>query len=189
MYKAYGITVMLNHLLPALRRGAVDGKWDRVATIMAVAPLMAAATMQARSVAYGKTPEDMDKPGFWVKAVGASGVFGPFSDTLLADSTRYDYNLADSIIGPAWDLGTGIVKLTGGNLIRAVDPEKDTQFSKDAAKLFQQYSPKIAYTRLLQERLVYDQLNRMADPTYDSRMISMEKKMMKEKGQEFWYRP
>lgn len=189
MYKAYGITVMLNHLLPALRRGAVDGKWGRVATIMAVAPLMAAATMQARSVIYGKTPEDMDKPAFWVKSFAASGVFGPFSDTLLADSTRYDYNLADSIIGPAWDLGTGIAKLTGGNLIRAVDPEQDTQFAKDAAKLFQQYSPKIAYTRLLQERLVYDQLNRMADPTYDSRMIAMEKKMMKEKGQEFWYRP
>jgi len=189
MYKAYGITVMLNHILPALRRGAVEGRWDRVATIMAVAPLMAAATMQARSVIYGKTPEDMDKPGFWVKAVAASGVFGPFSDTLLADSTRYDYNVADSIIGPSFDLITGVMKLTGGNLIRAADPEQETQFAKDAAKLFQQYSPKIAYTRLLQERLIYDQLNRMADPTYDSRMIAMEKKMMREKGQEFWFRP
>lgn len=187
MYKSYGITMMLNHTLPALQRAATDGKWGRAAAILGTMPLLAAATMQARNVLYGKSPEDMTKPDFWRRAAQGSGAFGPLTDLALGEST-FDRHVFEQMLGPVYGFGKDAYDITKENISEALSGEK-VNAPREAARLFQLYTPKLWYTRVLQERLLYDQLNRMADPMYDSRLRRIENKMREEKGQEFWWKP
>lgn len=187
MFKSFGVTVLLNHTIPALQRGAAEGKWGRLAAIMTVTPLIAAGTIQAKNVLYGKTPQDMDDAKFWQAALLQSGSLGIFGDIGFADATRYDYNIGRNLAGPVPQLATDVSKLMLGNFEKAIYEGEESKFMANLAKTTQTYSPKLWYTRLLQERLIYDQMNRMADPTYDSKLRRTENKLRKDKGQEFWW--
>jgi len=189
MFKSFAITVMLNHILPAMQRGAEQGKWGRAAAIMTAAPMLGAMTVQAKQYLYGKTAKDMDSIDFWKTAFLQGGAFGYFGDYIFADVNRYDYSFGEQILGPAPQLVTDTAKLFFGNLEKALEDGEEANFMKNASKYFQRYTPKLWYTRLLQERLIYDELNRMTDPLYDTKMRRLENKMREDTGTEFWSPP
>lgn len=189
MFKSFGITVLLNHIIPSLQRGANDGKWGRAAAIATISPILGAMTLQAKQYIYGKTAMDMDNLQFWKMSAMQSGAFGYFGDFILADTNRYDYNLGEALAGPVPQLATDMAKLFYGNMEKAIEDGEETKFLAQSAKNFQKYTPKLWYLRIFQERLMYDQINRMADPMYDVRMQRLENKMMQETGQSYWSKP
>jgi hypothetical protein len=189
MYKSYGITIMLNHVLPALQRGATEGKWGRAGAIGVVAPLMAAMTMQVSNLMSGKTTERVDTPDFWRRAYQRSGVMGPFTDFAFGDATSYGNGPLKGALGPMYSLSEDLYNFGMGNAQLAISDSANSHPAKGAARLVQRYTPKLWYTKLLQERLIYDQFNRMADPLYDHRMRGIEQKMLNERGQRYYYGP
>lgn len=189
MFKSFGITVTLNHILPALRQGASEGKWGRAGAIMVGSTLIGASTLQLKAMLYGKTPQDMDTVKFWKSAALQGGGFGIFDTFVLADSNAYNESIAKGLAGPVVGLADDTRKLFMGNFDKAIEEGKESKFIADLAKYTQRYTPKMWYTRLLQERIMYDQLNRMADPLYDTKMRRLENKMRRDKGQEFWWGP
>lgn len=189
MFKSFAITSTLNHILPALQRGATEGKWGRAAAMATVLPLVGAGVVQAKQVLYGRTPKDMDSIDFWKQAALQSGVFGVVGDYAFSDVNRYDYSLGKQIAGPAPQLLTDVAKTFYGNFEKAIQDGEESAFIKDLSKLTTRYTPKLWYTRLLQERIFLDAMNRAADPLYDKKMNQVERRMKKETGSEYWYGP
>jgi hypothetical protein len=193
MFKSFIITSMINHTLPYTRYALSTGKVQRLATHIVGATLLGAAALQLGELSKGKTTRDMDSPLFWMAAATKGGGFGLLGDIMLQDTSRFDYNIANAIGGPMVGLTNDVVRLTLGNLYKAMDENQEEKFWKDAVEFNKQYSPipgaKLWYSRLLFDRAINDQLDRMADPEFDSRIMRVENKMQKETGQEYWWQP
>lgn len=190
MFKSFGLTVMINHTLPALRYAA-QGRIGRIAAMATVLPLLGGMAIQSRNVLYGKTPQDMDKASFWAASLVQGGGFGILGDFFFADYSRYNQSIGSTLLGPGFGLADNLARATLGNLYKAIDEDKESNFVRDMTKIATQNIPmiKLWYTRLFMERLVLDQLERMSDPGYDARIRRVERKMQKEKGQNFYWRP
>lgn len=194
MFKSYGITVILNHLLPALRHAATAQGLDRlsqIAPLLIGTTILGAASMQARQVLYGKTPRDMNDTKFWQAAMLQGGGFGIFSDFLFTDMSRFGADLTKTLLGPVAGFTNDAYRVFKGNFDKALDEEEHTKFFSDFYQFAKRNIPavKLWYTRLLIERLMLDQVERMIDPKFDRRMNNIESKMKREYGQEFWWKP
>jgi hypothetical protein len=194
MFKSFGITVVMNHLLPAMRHAATAQGFDRISRLMPMligTTVMGALAMQAKDVVYGKTPRDMGNKDFWQMAMMQGGGFGIFGDYLLSDTSRFNQNFQTTLMGPVAGFVNDGFRVFAGNFDRALEEGTETKFLADFSQFSSRYIPgvKLWYTRLLLERSLLDQVQRMADPLYDTRMSRIESKMMREKQQEFWWAP
>lgn len=189
MFKSYGITVLINHIIPALQRAGSEGKWGRVAAIMTAMPLLGALSIQAKDVVYGKTPRAMDNVDFWRQAFLQSGVFGYYSDFIFADYSRYGQSSGSIFAGPVFGAFDDLKNTFHAALESAFVEGKENEFAKELAANFKAYTPKLWYTRVLQEQLMYNQINRLADPNFDHKMRLLERKMERKTGSEFWAKP
>lgn len=194
MFKSFGITVVLNHLLPALRQVATSrgmSRLSRIAPLLLGTTLLGAAAIQARQVLQGKTTRDTNNPKFWMAAMMQGGGFGIFGDYLFSDASRFGADLGSTLAGPVVGFGNDVYKTFKGNFDRALDENSETKFQADAYQMAKKYIPavKLWYTRLLLERLMLDQAERMIDPKFDTRMSRIEGKMKRDYGQSFWWDP
>ena len=93
--------------------------------------------------------------------------------------------------GPTIGVANDIYRTFKGNFDRALDDNSESKFQADAFQMAKRYIPavKLWYTRLLLERLMLDQVERMVDPKFDMRMSRIEGKMKRDYGQSFWWQP
>lgn len=194
MFKSFAITVVLNHMLPSLRHAATANGIDRLARIAPVligTTILGAAAIQARQVLYGKTTRDMSDRKFWMAAAAQGGGFGIFGDYLFNDYSRFNQSFLTTFAGPMFGLVNDAARVFKGNFDRALDENDESRFFSDLYQFAERNIPaaKLWYTRLLLERLVLDQAERMIDPNFDTRMRRIEGKMQKEYGQQFWWSP
>lgn len=194
MFKSFGITVVLNHLLPSMRHAATARGLDRMSHLL---PMLVGTTVlggmaiQAKDVLYGRTPRDMSNADFWKMAMLQGGGFGIFGDYLLSDTSRFNQNFQTTLMGPVAGFVNDGFRVFSGNFDRALAEGEESKFMADFSQFASRYVPgvKLWYTRLLLERTMLDQVQRMADPLYDTRMNRLESRMMREKQQEFWWAP
>jgi nuclear transport factor 2 (NTF2) superfamily protein len=68
---------------------------------------------------------------------------------------------------------------------------KPTKFGAEAVRFAERYQPggSLWYTRLAMERLIFDELERMADPDAAPRFRRIEQRARRETGQQFFWRP
>jgi hypothetical protein len=195
MFKSFGITVMINHLIPTIRRMGDPTKggerYLRMGALLLGTTLLGAAALQTRDVVYGKTLRDMDNPQFWMSAALQGGGFGIFGDFLFSDQSRFGNTLVETLVGPVAGTMADAVKVFKGNFDRALDEDAETKFFADLYQMAERNIPmiKLWYTRLLLERLVLDHVEKAIDPNYQKRMTRIENRMKKEMGQEFWWKP
>ncbi len=194
MFKSYGITVILNHLMPALQHAATARGVDRlsmIAPLIIGTTVLGAASMQARQVLQGKTPRSMTEGRFWASAAAQGGGFGIFGDFLFSDYSRFGNGLLATMEGPVIGFADDAARVLKGNFDRTLDNGEDPKFMADVFQLASRNIPmiKLWYTRLLIERLVLDHAQRAVDPNFDNRMRRIEQKMHKEYGQDYWWRP
>lgn len=191
MFKSFGITVMLNHTIPALR-AAGQGRMGRLAPMLFVLPLLGAMAMQSRDVLYGKQPQDMDSVSFWSASFLQGGGFGIFGDFLFNDFSRFNQDFITTFAGPMAGAANDFVRVFKGSFDRTLnESEQKDRFFADLYQLAERNIPmvKLWYTRLILERLLLDQAERAIDPTFDKRIRRMERRMQEEKGQQYWIRP
>ena len=190
MLKTFPITVLNTHLLPAIRRARVQKKYDHLAMVTIGTTLIGAMAMQLKDLSKGKEPKDMDDHKFWIAALLQGGGLGLFGDFFLQDRSRFGRSLTVELGGPLPGLVDDIFRATKGNFDRFADG-KEQNFLRDVLRLVKRNTPlsSLWYARLVLERMLFDNLERMADPKFDQRIRRQERKMKKESGQEFWWRP
>jgi len=181
-------------MIPALQQAATARgltRLSRVAPLLIGTTLLGAAAMQAKQIIQGKTTKDADNTKFWMASMMQGGGFGIFGDFLFSDASRFGSDLGSTLTGPVVGLGNDIYRTFKGNFDRTLDPDQETKFMADSFQMAKRYIPavKLWYTRLLLERLMLDQVERMIDPKFDTRMSRIEGKMKRDYGQEFWWAP
>ena len=193
MFKSFGITVMLNHFLPAIRKAATGNgidRFSRIGTLIVGTGILGAAVIQARDVMNGKTPRDMSG-NFWQAALLQGGGFGILGDFIFSDQSRFNRNLLTTLAGPVAGFASDLFRIFKGNFDKALDSDQESKFFADLYQFAKRNVPmvKLWYTRLFLERLVLDQAERLIDSNFDKRMRRTEMKMKKENNQEWWWRP
>lgn len=195
-YKGFAMSAGLMHGWRAVESLAdTNGQWFRgqyMAALMIQATVMGAVALQLKNIAYGKDPEpmfDLEKnPFFWAKAFaqgGAGGVFGDYLKT--AFSTRSSGDAARALT-PTAGLVSDIFALSTGNLGESLEG-KDSHTGREAVRFARKYVPEVWYTRLAMDRLVWDTLQRFADPDAAGAFSRMEERTRKEQATRFWWRP
>lgn len=193
MFKSFGFTVMMNHLIPALRHTATErgfSRLSRIAPYLVGSMFMGMISLQARQIVQGKTAREVDE-----KLAAASlmqgGGFGIFGDFIFSDYSRFGQDLTKTAAGPMMGFASDATRVFKGNFDRMLDEDSDSKFWADFYQFAERNTPaiKLWYIRLLSERLLLDQVERMIDPKFDKRMARQEKRMREDYGQDFWWKP
>lgn len=186
--KSFPVTVMINHLIPALRE-ASQGRGARLGKLAVGSMVFGAFALQMRQVVTGKDPRDMLDPKFWVSATLQGGGLGLFGDFMFADYNRFGQSLGASLAGPVVGSLESVIKI--GDLDSLGTEAQTDRMLADTWRIVNREIPVIRlwYTRLFVERLLLDQIEKAADPSYNVRMRRIEKRMQKQNGQGWWWTP
>ena len=190
MYKNFGVTLVNTHISRAMTQPGMSGKGKYMADLIITTTLMGAFAMQLKEMAKGRDPRPMDSPEFWGAAFLQGGGLGIYGDFLFSDTSRYGGGLEATIAGPVVGLANDVKNLTIGNLQQAARGE-DTNAATEAIAFAARYTPgsSIFYIRAALERMVVDRLEMMADPQSIKDMQQLERKYMRDYGQQYWWRP
>lgn len=210
MFKSFPITVIMTHLLPAMRRAGFGDaklsnaflgsaplnkrKFDHLAVTMIGTTLLGGLAMQLKEIVKGKTTKEsnpMDNPKFWMAAMLQGGGLGLMGDFFLGDYSRFGRNPITEAMGPIPGLFEDIYTATKGNFDRAVFEGDEANPGRDLFRVAKRNIPlgSLWYGRLALERLILDNFERLVDPQFDRRMRKLERKLTKESGQKFWWSP
>lgn len=196
MYKQFPVTLMNTHLMRGVARETRLGKMVYLSHLMLAMTAMGALSYQMKEIAKGRNPMEMfnedGEPNmkFWGRAALQGGGLGLYGDFLFSDLNVYGRGLADQTAGPVVGLFSDIKNLTLGNVAQFAAGD-DTNFGSELAQFAARYTPgnNIWYTRLAFERLVRDNALRYVDPKAPTRFNRMQRKYLKEYGQEYWWAP
>jgi len=191
-YKGFPLAVTIMHGFRMMDTLAdANGQWFRgsyAAGMMVMLTSLGALTLQLKNIAGGKDPEPMDTAKFWARAAAQGGVGGIVTDMakqgFAAQSATDVARLLSPTAGFAWDLQ----QLTLGQLGQRFDG-KEPKFSRDAVNFAGKYTPDVWYTRLAMDRLVWDTLQKAADPDAAGTFARIEERARKDQNTRFWWRP
>jgi hypothetical protein len=190
MYKNFPVTVLNTHVARGLSLDGVAAKGKYLGGFIVTATLMGALAMQLKEVAKGRDPMAMDTPEFWGAAMLQGGGLGIFGDFMFSQTNRFGGGLAETVSGPVVGLANDLRNLTIGNMQQLVTGE-DTNFAREMVSFVSRYFPGSStwYLRLALERTIADQVQMMVDPRAAERMRRLERRYVRERGQEYWWRP
>ena len=199
MFKSFPISVTLTHFIPALRRaGLISGgeggrKFDHLAMIAIGTTMIGAVSITLKDLTRGQKVEDPEKfftPKLLLHSFMQGGGMGLFGDFLLRDASRFGRGPVTEALGPMVGLMDDVFRATKGNFDKSLSGE-DPNFLRDTFRITKRNIPVVGslwYTRLALERLILDNIERLIDPRFDSKMRERERKIFKEKGEKYWWR-
>ena len=191
MFKSFPITVISTHLYRGATVAGLENKIKYLSYLTISTTLFGALAYQAKQVSQGKDPMDMTDPKFWGKAYLQGGGAGIYGDFIGQDANRFGGSFLQTIAGPlAQTALQDLPKLTLGN-IQELAQGKDTNLSADMIQFLRSNTPggSLWYTRLVFERSMLDQLQKMADPKAHRKFRKQIRKKQKDYGQDYWWRP
>lgn len=185
-FKSFPMTYMMTHLT---RAAIQDGAWNKIGAgtkLVALMTMAGAVTAQMQSLIAGRDPQQMDKPEFWTQAFIRGGGGGMLGDLVYSSSTRGGDGITEYLAGP----GPGAVISGTGDLLQALAGNKEMT-GKMLAQHVKSWTPgsSLWFSKIATDRILFDQLQTMIDPNYKQTFGRYEKRMKKEFGQSFWWRP
>ena len=194
MYKGFSIAMWNAHIMRAVTKDW-NGKQDFGYLIRLVTglTLMGGLAIQLKDIAKGKKPRDWDSPDFFFAAMsqgGGLGIFGDFLYTGFTGKSRHGDNLATTMSGPMIGFASDSAELVFSGVAGVTFAGDETNLGREFSKYFKSYTPgnSLWQTRLISERMLFDQLQRLADPKAKSSWKRTEKRMVKEKNQRYWWK-
>lgn len=191
MYKSFGLSLIFNQLR---RVRELQGGWGvkagYVASYMTSMTVAGALAIQLKEIAKGRDPQQMDRASFWGKAVMQGGGLGIFGDFFQSSTSRAGGGFYETLGGPVVGFADDVLRKTiGANAIAAAQG-KDTRIGRDVVNLGRRYNPlaTLLPTRLVLDRIVWDQLQELLDPDANADWRRLEKKMRRESGSQSWWR-
>lgn len=186
MFQSFSMTMMMTHMTAlAVRDGVAGSRTLNNILFYASHILAGAAIVQARQMLQGKDPIDMSRPKFWWQASMQGGGAGYFGDLVSGATQAADRSVVGKFSGPlgglvddAFKAGSAVAQGKPGAIGRGID------FAKHFVP-----GSNLWFSRLATDRLLFDQLHRAIDPTYAEGFARREQRMLKEYGQQSWWRP
>ncbi|MCH9730648.1 MAG: hypothetical protein K0U84_13405 [Actinomycetia bacterium] len=191
LFKSFPLTVITQNFYRGLYQEGGLSKAAYVGMGLIGTTVMGAVALQAKELSRGKDPRPMDDPKFLAAALYQGGGAGIVGDFLFSPESRFGQDPLTTFLGPTVGLGGDFLNLTVDNAKAALGGE-DAHFASDLAGFAERYTPgsSIWYARLALERLVFDQLDMMADKGKARKAWRrMMRKRQKEYRQGFWWRP
>jgi phage terminase Nu1 subunit (DNA packaging protein) len=188
MFKSFSITMAATHIM----RISSQETWGEMAKLgipfMMLHFLAGAAAIQAKNLVYGKDPQAMDTSKFWLQSLAQGGGLGVYGDMLNSAFTRTGRSPIAEAGGPIAGIIEDVTKLSSAQ-VRKVYEGKDSSFATELTRIGRRYTPGTFYTKLAVDRLLWDNIQHLADPDYRGSFRRMEETLRKDTGQQFWWHP
>lgn len=204
MYRTFGSVLLLSHGRRMMSLHNSPAKMAKYAAGLVIGSTVAGAiTLQAKEIAAGRNPRRMvDENGFpdWRFVLasmiqgGGLGILGDFVYSGVQGASRTGQGLATLVGGPIAggiaDLGSAVLGSSG------IGPEAQNpslthkNFPTRLLEFTKRYMPggNIWYARLALEREIWDQLQSMIDPGWQTRAPAIERFYRKQFGNDYWWR-
>lgn len=195
-FKMFGVSVALLQgqriAAEMAQRGLYRGA-GYASALLITTTLYGGLAIQLKEIAKGKDPRSMnplDHPEFWGGALLQGGGLGIYGDFLAAEQNRMGGGLARTLAGPSADVAAGVLSLTSGNAAQYLQGEK-TNTGRELVRFLGQNTPGGSnwYLRAAYERVVLDELQRLADPEAHSAFRRKVDQQRKNYGNGFWWTP
>ena len=203
MLKNFPVTVLM---LQGMRIAAINGGLNKAkytAQLMAMTGALGVLGEQLSTIADGQTPRPMTpgEEGFTtliLDGMWRAGSFGLLGDFVFTNFDRYGSSISESLLGPAFDQANRLQGLTAGNVIQALTEDRQpgesvleqTDAGRELVDFVRRMTPgqNLWFTNLVTQRLVFDQLQKLADPEYDNSFRRMEQ-IAEDQGSTFFFKP
>lgn len=191
MFKSFSMAIMMTHMMRAMTQGPWWERAYRLTGLMALTTVAGAVTAQMGTIIGGKDPQDMSDPKFWGQAAIRGGGLGIYGDLAYSAHTRGDQGLSELLLGPVFGAGLAAASIVAGGEASGKDGKKQFVSGKQLAQFLKGWTPgsTLWFSKLATDRLIFDQFQAMLDPQYRQSFARYERRMKKEFGQEFWWRP
>jgi len=202
-FKSFGVSVMVYHFLRAAAQDTAMDKASYLAKMFLFTTMMGAIAVQAKQALSGKETYNMspqDNKKFWVASIAQGGGFGFFGDLLFSDKTGIRSSMLPALLGPtAADADRLIGNILVGNtqkIMEDLDAGKSNwsrhvrRMGSDTVGVVKSWLPTQAFqTKLLFDRLVYDQAKSMIDPNFAANVAKRERRMKTEEQRGYYWKP
>jgi hypothetical protein len=190
MFKNFPVTLLFTHIRRGMLQDGFSGKASYLVQFAIGMTLAGALAVQMKDMAKGRDPRDMTDIKFWGAAFITGGGGTILSDFLFSDVNRYGGGFETTIGGPIAGVITDTTNLTVGNVFELAQG-KETKFLPELVRFAKGVTPgqSMWWSRLIMDRLMWDQLQREIDPKAYSKWRRHERKLKRDYGQDYWWRP
>jgi phage terminase Nu1 subunit (DNA packaging protein) len=188
MFKSFSVTMAATHMMRIMSQDT----WGQMAKLglpFVLFHFMAgAAAIQAKNLFYGKDPQAMDTPKFWLQSLMQGGGLGVYGDVLNSAFTRNGRSPLAEVAGPVGGIFEDALKLSSSQA-RKLYEGKDTNLATELTRVGRRYTPGTFYSKLAVDRLLWDNIQQLVDPDYRGSFRRMEETLRKDTGQQYWWQP
>jgi hypothetical protein len=194
LFKGFPLSVVYLHWSRIMAMKSAGGSWIQYTALLVGGMTgIGAIAEQMTQLARGKDVLDMDprvNPGFWPAALAKGGPLGLLGDIVFRDQNRWAGGLWDGLLGPVAGQVEDLTKLTVGNIQEVLEGE-DTHIGREISQFVERSFPGRTnwYTRLVTERLIFDELDKLLDPQASRYFRDIERRARKEHKQRFFWHP
>jgi len=190
LFKSFPLTIMHQHLSRMMAQRGVMNKAQYGAWMFISMTAMGVIGEQMTQISKGRDPLNIDEPKLWLNAAVRGGSLGLLGDLVLQDHNRYGGGLWDGLLGPVAGQVEDIFKLTAGNIQELIEG-KDTNAGRELSRFVEANFPgrSLWYTRLVTERMIFDELDAFLDPKARENFTRVERNAQKDYNQKFFWRP
>jgi hypothetical protein len=182
--KSFPLTIATTHFYRAAYQATAGEKLGYISTLLATTTALGAVVLQAKDIAAGRKPRQMDNEKFFFAALTQGGGLGILGDFAFSDVNRFGGGFTKTVAGPVFGLVDDAVRLGPGNIRQAVMGD-ETNILGEGANFVNRYTPDIWQTQLISNAF-FDQLELMADDGAEKRFRRIAKKRQKEYNQGRW---
>lgn len=192
-FKAFTVSIAMSHIARSMRgfEGSAASRIGYGAGLITFSTMLGALSLQAKEVAKGRKPRDMDNAKFWLGAAQQGGAMSIAGDLLLSDVDKYGQSMADYLGGPLGAEANKILfKGLIGNTQDVIAGEKTLEkVVREFGSGLVDYAPgQFWYYRLAYDRLLLDGARKFADPDWKRKDIQRELQRLREGDQnERWW--
>jgi len=198
-FKTFPMTIIANHWARAVGQTAGMERVAYIANMVAGTTMLGIVAIQAKQVLNGEEPQTLKLDGsagdldlIWKGFIqGGAGSF--IADLFGAEiASRYgNGTLTDQLAGPFLGDMKAMFYILVTDIPKGTSHKDPLYPGMDATliKLLERDMPNLWQTKLLLRRNFLDQLNKAADPMWQSKKISREIDMQINEGRGYWSRP
>jgi hypothetical protein len=186
MFQSFSLTMIATHMHAlAIKDGVAGNRALNNIAFYAMHLFAGAAIVQARQILQGKDPIDMHNAKFWWQSAVQGGGLGYFGDLIGGVTQAADRTVIGKISGPVGGFVDDLAMF--GNQVVNRQPGA----GGSGVQILKHLTPgsNLWFSRLATDRLVFDQLQRLADPNYARSFANREARAAKQYGQGFFWKP
>jgi hypothetical protein len=189
MYKSFGMSVLYNQIRRTMANDSKFSRFRYAAGMAAMVTVMGGVSLQMKEVVKGRDPRPMFNPKFLGAAILQGGGMGIFGDFLSSEQNRFGGGIEGTMAGPVFGAAGDVISLgiSAGRTLAG----SDENLGRKGVNFLRYNTPVtgIWYVSSAFQRLMYDNLQQLADPAASRAWRQAEKNRIRDYGNPAWWGP